>query len=88
MPPSLKLIEGGSRRCPDCRREGMRGKRHKRHPHGPWCEGRRRPVRDRAHDLMIRTHDLTRGLAVEGRYEELIALLSPLEKQLPPRRSP
>jgi hypothetical protein len=66
----------------------MRGKRHKRHRGGPWCEGKRRPVRDRANDLFVRTHSLVCDLLFAGRNEEVIALLSPIEKHLPPRKIP
>lgn len=81
----FKVHAGGERpRCPACRRK-IGPAKHKTRPGGAWCSGKADPLRDRAIDLLARTHDAAAGMCVLGDYKGTIALLSPIESQLPPR---
>lgn len=79
----LKVHQGGKDwRCPGCRRRDIKpGSTHKPYRGAPrWCDGMADPLRERAMGLLARVHDKASTLAMEGRYEELLAFLSPLEK--------
>lgn len=73
--------------CPACKREVRLSRRHKKRPGGEWCDEKVDPLRERALDLLVRCHDLAAGWCLDGRYGDVIALLSPLEPKLPPRRT-
>ena len=79
---NLKVHQGGTWRCPGCRRSDVKpGSTHKvRRGQALWCDGQALPERDRAMALLALVHNTAAGLALEGRYAELVAYLSPLER--------
>jgi hypothetical protein len=73
---AIRVLPSARRRraCPDCKRVVTAGRRHKTYRgfNAPWCVPDE-PGEREAKDAFVRAHGILAGLAVDGRWAELLA---------------